>query len=58
MIDFYRPKYAFEYFEIIYFIKISAFLSAFEKSDCFIYIEGKKAPQSRTLKTEYWRIHL
>jgi polysaccharide pyruvyl transferase WcaK-like protein len=45
----YSPKYAISNLKIIYFRKLAAFLSAFEKSDCFIYIGGEKASSLQNL---------
>jgi len=39
--------------EIIYFRKNGRFASAFEKSDCFIYIGEKRQNSYCTLKTKY-----
>jgi hypothetical protein len=44
-----------KYLEIIYFRKNSRFASAFEKSDCFIYIGGEEAKLGLHLKNQIWR---
>ena len=41
--------------EIIYFRKNGRFASAFEKSDCFIYIGGEEAKLGLHLKNQIWR---
>jgi hypothetical protein len=42
-------------FKIIYFRKNGRFASAFEKSDCFIYIGGEEAKLGLHLKNQIWR---
>lgn len=39
----------------IYFRRTECFASAFEKSDCFIYIEGEEAKLGLYLKNLIWR---
>ena len=41
--------------KIIYFRKKRCFASAFEKSDCFIYIGGEEAKLGLHLKNQIWR---
>jgi hypothetical protein len=41
--------------EIIYFRKSDRFVSAFEKSNCFIYIGGEEAKLKLHLKNQIWR---
>lgn len=43
----------FKHLKIIYFRKNTCFISAFEKSKRFIYIEGKKAEILKT-NNAYW----
>ena len=51
----FSSKKAQEDLEIIYFRKNGRFASAFEKSDCFIYIGGEEAKLGLHLKNQIWR---
>jgi hypothetical protein len=51
----FSSKKAQKYLEIIYFHKNRRFASAFEKSDCFIYIGGEEAKLGLHLKNQIWR---
>ena len=51
----FSTKNAQEDFEIIYFRKNERFASAFEKSDCFIYIGGEESQLELHLKNQIWR---
>ena len=51
----FSSKNALKDLEIIYFRKNGRFASAFEKSDCFIYIGGEEAKLGLHLKNQIWR---